>query len=308
MHAFPSIVGHLAAQLAILVWLAGFASAAGHARACQAQPCHIEAPDGGSYRLVWPPTMPATGTLKPFVFYHGFNGSAAATARNGALAAAVHAAGYILVVPNGPAIEWRGRIRRGWGGYAGAKARWGVDTLRYMERVMADVERRTGAPANDAVHAGFSSGGSMAWYVACYGRPRARAFLPVAGGLRRPYPDRRASGPARTGVVCPGGPVPVMHVHGFSDTQVPLEGRSIGAWHQGDVFEGLDIARRTNGCASRPDTVEAKGRLWCRGWTRCTSGEPLRMCLHPGGHSMPRGWLAEGLEWVQALPRRRTTR
>ena len=295
--------------LAFLTLLASFAiapSALAESRPCEEKRCVLTGEDGGSYRMVWPKggTAKPAGGWKPFIFYHGFNGSGDGIARNRNLARTLHKGGYVLVAPNGPTIVWRGKERRGWGGYRGADRRWGMDTLRFMERVMADIEARTGMKAAQAVHSGFSSGGSMAWYVGCYGRPRARAVVPIAGGLRRPYPEETAQGPARVGTTCPGGPVPVMHIHGFGDNQVPLEGRAIANWHQGDVHEGLDILRRTNGCVSRPNAIEVKGRLWCRDWTGCASGQPVRSCLHSGGHSTPRGWPKEALDWVKSLPPR----
>ena len=280
------------------------AASARQDRPCQDRPCVLSGENGGAYRIVWPEGEFDGGTLKPFVFFHGFGGTGAGVARNRAMARRLHGAGYVLVAPDGPSFVWRGKERRGWGGYRGAEARWGVDTLAYMERMVADLKRRTALRLDETVLSGFSSGGSMAWYAACYGRPAVRAIVPVAGGLRRPYPRAKGKGPARDGTVCPGGPVSVLHVHGFVDNQVPLEGRAIGGWHQGDVFEGLDIVRRTNGCRSRPKTLESKGRLWCRDWTGCASGRPVRMCLHRGGHSLPKGWLDEALAWLAQLPPR----
>jgi polyhydroxybutyrate depolymerase len=152
---------------------------------------------------------------------------------------------------------------------------------------------------SQTVISGFSSGGSMAWYFSCYSKSPLAGILAVAGGLRRPLPT--VQGVAKDGPsvrACPAGPRKIIHIHGYTDRQVPLEGRDIRHWHQGSVFESLSLQRMTNQCASRPDKVSAGEAYWCREWNRCSSGKPIRLCLHAGGHGMPKNWLAEGLDWL----------
>ena len=60
----------------------------------------------------------------------------------------------------------------------------------------------------------------------------------------------------------------------------------------------FSVQRHTNQCGSRPDRVSTKGAFWCREWTRCQSQMPIRLCLHAGGHGIPKNWLEEGLTWL----------
>ena len=153
----------------------------------------------------------------------------------------------------------------------------------------------------NTVISGFSSGGSMAWFFSCYSKVPLAGVVAVAGGLRRPLPPSPKGGSQDVETVsttCPGGPRKLIHIHGFSDRQVPLEGRGIRSWHQGDVFEGLSVQRQTNQCGSRPDKISTDGPFWCRQWTRCASSKPIRLCLHAGGHGMPKNWLSESLNWL----------
>ena len=262
-------------------------------------PCELPGKDGGTYHLVFPENWDGKQKLKPFVFFHGHNGSGKAVARNKNLARTVAKAGYVLVAPDGPEFTFRGRTTRGWAArLEGASPRGARDDIAFVERVLEDVSERIPTVSNSTVLSGFSSGGSMAWYVGCYSKRSYAAITAVAGGLRRPLPA--PYGQDATGAdlrKCPGGPRKMLHIHGFADGQVPLEGRGIRSWHQGDVFEGLSVQRTTNQCGSKPAKIETKGNLWCRDWTGCETGVPIRFCLHAGGHGTPSGWLDEALEW-----------
>ncbi len=252
--------------------------------------CTIDGADGGTYHIVLPEDWDGKASLKPFVFFHGHNGSGLAVLRSQRMVKQITDAGFVLIAPDGPQFTFNNRTTRGWAARPeGSNPRGARDDVAFVEHVIDDVGKRLPVIVADTVLSGFSSGGSMAWYVACYSNRPFKAVAAIAGGLRRPLPD---------GGNCPGGARKVLHLHGFADKQVPLEGRAIRSWHQGDVFEGLNVMRRTNSCHSRPTKIEAKGPFWCRQWTGCKTGQPMRFCLHPGGHGMPSGWLDEALQWA----------
>jgi polyhydroxybutyrate depolymerase len=154
--------------------------------------------------------------------------------------------------------------------------------------VLDDVARRLPLDTGRIYATGFSAGGSMAWMMACYAGDRFTGFASIAGALRRPVPE-----------VCPGGPVRMLQVHGFSDKTVPLEGRGIGNWHQGDVFESLGLAREANRCRSNPDSYTIGSDYWCRDWADSCGAQALRMCLHDGGHGLPKGWADLARDWFE---------
>ena len=273
---------------------------AGNAPCSLERPCELSGENGGSYYLGFPKGANAGRELKPFVFFHGHNGSGKGVAKNKGMIRTLARKGYFLIAPDGPMFNFRGRSTRGWAARPeGDAPRGGRNDIAFVERVLADVARRLDVDVKDVLVSGFSSGGSMAWYFACYSNVEVSGVIAVAGGLRRPLPELGEIKPdgsfARR---CPSMPRKVYHLHGFADRQVPLEGRGIRSWHQGDVFEGLAVQRHTNGCGSRPDKVETSGKFWCRTWSRCESDVPLRMCLHGGGHGMPKGWLDNSLKWV----------
>lgn len=262
-------------------------------------PCSISGPEGGTYYIALSDDN-SKAALKPFVFFHGHNGSGAGVMKNEGMKRALRKSGYVLIAPDGPLFNFRGREARGWAARPeGENPRGMRDDVRFVEQVLDDAAKRMNLDLRKTVVSGFSSGGSMAWFFSCYSRYDLHGVLAVAGGLRRPLPDngiKQLDG--STAIRCPAGPRRLVHIHGFSDRQVPLEGRGIRAWHQGDVFEGLAVQRHTNQCGSRPDKVNGKGPFWCRTWNKCESGKSMRMCLHGGGHGMPKGWLPQGLKFL----------
>nr|WP_226898520.1 polyhydroxybutyrate depolymerase [Mangrovicoccus algicola] len=261
-----------------MLWagLAGPASACGAAAAACATAT-------GDYLLRLPGGGPVRGTV---LFLHGHGGSAAQMMADPALAAPLASRGYALAAAEG--MPRQGGAGHGWA-FRGGGAR---DDAAYLAEVMEDLAARHGLPRGNILLAGFSSGGFMTSYLACSDPQAARGFAPVAGGFWRPLPADCA------------GPVRLLHVHGWSDGVVPLEGRRLGSGAmQGDIFAGMEIWRRANRCAAMaPGEVSAQDGLWRRSWRDCAPEAALDLVLHPGGHVLPPGWAALALDWFEALP------
>jgi polyhydroxybutyrate depolymerase len=250
----------------------------------QETPCTIE---GGDYHLVFPTGWDGATPLPALVFFHGHNSSSRSIFRAGSLRRDFAEQGYLLIAPNG--ARFAGRNTRGW------PAREGVtdarDDIAFTLAVLDDAAARVPIDPARVFAGGFSAGGSMAWRLACYGNAAGRfaGFVSVSGALRRPIPDQ----------ACPTGPIRMLHIHGFTDRQVPLEGRGIRDWHQGDVFESLGLARATNDCRSNPDRIWVEDGFRCRDWSASCQRGGLRLCLHDGGHGLPRGWTARARAYFE---------
>lgn len=247
-------------------------------------PCALEKPcavTDGEYALTFPPGWDGETPLKAMVFFHGHNSSMKNTIRSGGLRESFVDRGWLLIAPQG---ERTGDAPRRWPARPGADWR---DDVAFTLAVLDDVAARVpldGPP----VAAGFSAGGSMAWMLGCYEGARFSAIVSVAGALRRPTPD-----------ICEGMTPRALHIHGFGDAQVPLEGRGIRDWHQGDVHETLSLFRRSRGCRSNPDAIEV-GKTWrSRVWRTCEGGG-LAYVEHDGGHGLPRGWAEIAFEWLES--------
>lgn len=255
------------------------------ARACStdgSRPCTLAE---GAYRIVLPDGVAHPGAM---VWLHGLGGSAEAAMRNTAFRRAAAARGLAFVAPDGqiPAED----ARRNWAVRDGQVHP--RDDIGFLEAVIRDLEQRHNIDRSRILLAGFSRGGSMVWDVACRSPGLARAYASVAGAFWEPMPTACTA------------PVDMFHTHGWSDRTVPLEGRVLrnGALTQGDVFHSLFVLRAANGCTNRQPVeapaVDGQGR-WQRVWSDCTGGR-IDLLLHPGGHSVPAGWLARTLDWFEA--------
>ncbi len=268
-------------RLAIVLPLTA-ALLAGAAFACPGRdaPCEV---DGGFYHA----GLPLEGAARGLVLYlHGWGGVGRAALSDGHWTAPMRARGYALVAPQG---EPRRPGDRGgaWNSRAAAGAR---DDVAFLRRVIADARRRFGLDGTPTLVSGFSGGGMMVWRLACDAPDSADAYAPVAGLLWRPLPERCA------------GPVRLLHIHGWDDPVVPVEGRSVagGRLTQGDLFSGLALLRRANGCETdAPAEARVRDGLWLRRWD-CAAA--LGLGLFPGGHVAPEGWGDLALDWLEETP------
>jgi polyhydroxybutyrate depolymerase len=271
--------------LAVLGGLALHVSGwAGAALACPgaAEPCQVE---GGAYLALLP--EPADGVARPVLLHlHGWGASAKDVLRAG-FSARFLARGFAVIAPQGlkdaPDQNTDWSVRDG--------QSHPRDDVAFVERVLDDAARRFGLDRDRVLLSGFSRGSSMVWDIACTAPATARAYAPVAGGFWHPEPATCA------------GPVHLLHTHGFADVTVPLEGRVLrgGAMAQSDIFEGLKLWRRVDGCGDRAGAHDTAGPIWRKAWTDCAAGS-VELALHSGTHGVPDGWAELAIDWFLALP------
>jgi polyhydroxybutyrate depolymerase len=253
--------------------------------AAPARPCEVA---NGVYRIALPEGVESPPAM---LFLHGWGHSADGVMANRPMIESLAERGYALIAPDGIAT----------GDMLGRKT-WDVlrrpgrprDDIAFLRAVIGDAADRHGVDRDRILLAGFSNGGTMAWNAACLAPGLARGFASVGGTLWEPMPERCA------------GPADLLHVHGWTDRVVPLEGRPLGDGSivQGDVWKSLAILREANGCRNlQPEEATAEADLWQRRWTDCAGGS-IVLRLHGGGHTMPEGWVAGALDWFEALPPR----
>ena len=244
------------------------------------KPCPV---DGGVYHIELPTKVK---TPPAVMFLHGWGGSGASQLKNRRLVEAVLSKGYAFIAPTG---QPRGQGRSGnrWNAYLSPDLR---DDVAFLHDVAAVAAAQHGLDRGRILLAGFSGGGMMTWRAACDAPGEFRAYAPISGLFWRPLPELCAA------------PVRLLHTHGWADTVVPIEGRSVagGRLTQGDLFIGLDLMRRTNGCLrDDPDEYDVDGPFWRRRWLDCAKGSALEFALHPGGHQTPREWPIMALDWFE---------
>lgn len=239
-------------------------------------PCEMP---NGTYHMRLPADWNGTDALPVLIFYHGHNGTGRSILGNGGLVTDFSDYGYLLIAPNG---EGRSHPARA--------SSTGRDDVAYSLDILDDLETRLPIDRGRIYASGFSAGGSMAWLMACEAGEHLAGMVAVAGALRRPNPTE-----------CAGlDGLPVLHVHGFSDPQVPFEGRAIRDWHQGSVWDSLARAVEVNGCRSHPDVIETNDVFRTRLWQDSCSGAPVQLAVHDGGHGLPQGWTAMAREFFEA--------
>ncbi|MGX1787511.1 alpha/beta hydrolase family esterase [Bosea sp. NPDC055332] len=266
--------------------LFGFASTAAQACGSQAEPCKVAL---GDYHAAVPAAAPPRGEKRPAVlFFHGAGGGGDAVLASDSVLRPFVEAGYVVLGPNGLVMQGS-RYGRGWSFLPDAPQQ--RDELAFTQQVLDDAATRFDIDRKRVLIGGFSIGASLTWYLACRQPDLGAAYVPLAGNFWRPHPTRCA------------GPVDILQTHGWRDEVFPLEGRQLGPNHaQGDVFEGLQLWRATNGCkTTRPDSIEVRGPVWQRSWTNCESGRQVSLMLHAGGHEdPPKEWAEQARHWFEA--------
>lgn len=239
-----------------------------------------------SYRVRMPPDHDGQSKVGAVVHLHGYRGSAAAVMRNKALGEAVAALGLALVAPTSKGDDWA---------IPGAPL-LGDDELAYFDALLADLPARFAIDPARIMLTGFSAGGMTTWYLACHRGDRFAGFAPIAGTFWEPVPAR-----------CPSPPAHVLHLHGTSDSMVPLAGRAISkeqypqidqSAKQGDVEAVIEMYGRDG----EFEVAEGYGidGLTCERRINPT-GKVLELCLHDGGHSFKPAYVVRAWRALEKL-------
>lgn len=244
-------------------------------------PCTIDGPDGGTYEVLEPDGWDGVSKLPVLVWFHGWQRTGKYVLGNKRTGGVTRKKGVLLIAPNGVGKSWSMPV---W------KERDRRDDLAFTRKLLADVKRRWPIDENRVWIAGFSLGGSIAWYIACDMGSLANAFFPVSGVFWRPHPE-----------TCPDPARRLSHVHGTADTVMPLDGRSFddGA-RQGNVFQSFAVMRAAQGFGVEPDRHIRDGIRDCDIWENAETGQSLELCLHPTGHNIPDDWVARSIDRANA--------
>jgi polyhydroxybutyrate depolymerase len=237
----------------------------------------------GSYRIVLPPQAMAGRRVGAILYFHGYQGSAEEVIADPGLVTVARRLGVALIAPDGAGRSWS---------FPGSPATQ-RDEFAFVGQVLDDVATRFPIDSGRILASGFSQGGSMVWSLACRMPRRFAAFAPIAGAFWEPLPER-----------CEAPRPPLIHVHGTSDTTVPLAGRALrsGA-RQGDVFKSLAVIAPGGCAAGWAEGARAggsAGELTCRVATGCDGPGRLELCLHSGGHEAAAAWVERA--WRLTMP------
>lgn len=248
----------------------------------------------GNYNIELPKRGDPSSTIPAMIYFHGAGGSGERSLKNRGMIETFLSRGYAVIAPSGLKRP-NSRFGPGWSFHPKRKKQ--RDELAFAKSVIDDASTKFNLDRDAILMTGFSIGGSLTWYLACQDANVAKAYAPVAGAFWRPHPVAEDC----------SGPIKLLHTHGWVDGTVPIEGRPIGPIDnprivQGDVFHGMELMREVNGCKGlKANKFDTSGKFWKRWWTKCSPDSALQFNLYAGGHSVPKGWAEEAINWFEGL-------
>lgn len=206
------------------------------------------------------------GPVGAFFHAHGYRGSADGAMNNASLRDMADRLGMAFIAMNADADDWNLAHR------PRNPDQEEAAEYDYVAAVIADVATRIDLDQSRLISTGFSAGGMMTWTLACGMSETFAGFVPYSGTFWGPVPE-----------TCAAPPSTVIHIHGLSDTTVPLEGRPIGQSYQGNVIEAFQMYA-THGGFPDPAQVDFPHGEGCLVTMGETEGG-IALCLFDGGHS-----------------------
>lgn len=229
-----------------------------------------------SYRYYMPDVEGPVGAV---FFAHGYRGSAAGAMNNASLRAMADRLGMAFIAFNADGEDWDLANR------PHDPTRPEATEFDYVDAVIADVATRIDLDRSRLIATGFSAGGMMTWSLACGMSGTFAGFVPYSGTFWAPVPE-----------TCPTPAGTIIHIHGLTDTTVPLEGRAIGNARQGNVIEAFRMYARL-GNFPEPSQVDFPFGEGCLVTMSEMGAEPeggIALCVFDGGHSFS----TERVEWA----------
>ena len=229
-------------------------------------------PDGRTrrYRIYVPSVLPSGTSIPLVIALHGGLGTASQFEANSGLNGFAESNRFIAVYPDGVGNQPDGSGYQTWnGGYCcGPAAAQSIDDIAFIRNVVTDL--RNSLPVNSLkVYAlGHSNGGILSYRIACEMSDVVAAIGVQAGSNL--VTDCR-----------PALPVSVFHLHGTSDTNVPINGgrgSGLSATAFVSARSAVDAMATINGCkvASPRSLVASNSDVTALSWTNCTSNSEVR--------------------------------
>lgn len=234
-----------------------------------------------SFRLYRPNAADDKG-LPLMIVLHGGLGNASHMEKTTGMNKIADAGKFIVAYPDGTG----GRLgamkdRRTWnaGRCCGRAVKQNVNDVLFMEKMIAEIASKFSIDTRRVYATGMSNGAMLAYRLACEIPDKIAAIVPVSGTLAVDDCDRAKD-------------VPVLHIHGDQDKNVPFAGgmgeSSVAGVVHRSVPDTLDLLTRSRQCqAPKEETLE--GGIQQVSYD-CRDGAPVQLILIKGGeHAWPGG-------------------
>lgn len=192
--------------------------------------------------LIHFPLMRDAETLPVLIVLHGGLGNAEHVQETTGLDKLGETEGFLTVYPNGTGLRFL-KNRRTWnaGRCCGPAVKKSINDVGFLSRLIDDLVSDYQADPKKIYVTGFSNGAMMAYRLACEIPDKIAAIVPVSGTLAVDN-CQAAIG------------VPILHIHGETDDNVPVLGgegsRSVAGVKHRSVQDSLDIMMRDRGCGT----------------------------------------------------------
>lgn len=241
-------------------------------RGCHGQdPCAI---GDRSYHVREPDGWDGESPLPVVMHFHGWKRQGTLIVRHQRISGATRRRGVLLVAPNG--------LGRTWDFWQA-----GTPDVDFAREVLEDVKKRYPVIEDQVFVSGYSWGSNMAWRFVCEDGDDIAALLAISGTL-----DQRED--------CDTAPREVRQVYGLTDNVLRFP-----YGPGGDETYPVQLWRDKFGCNDGEETgpwqQTERLTLTRTEWNNCAEGR-VSLDLHPGGHFIPRGWIARQLDELLELP------
>ena len=243
-----------------------------------------------TFRVYVPRSLPRNQRVPLLVALHGGLGSGAQFESNSGFDQLADVHHFIVVYPDGIPIRSSGVLAnaRVWNGghCCGPAARLQVDDVGFISQLIDWVSQRHSIDPGRVYAAGHSNGAIMAYRLACELSDKIVAIGVQAGSLE-------------TDGCRPSRPVSVLHIHGTTDRNIPIEGGR-GDGVAGIAFQPPHAAATTfaqlDGCPTASSTVTSptNADVTIETWQPCREGATVEFVRVAGashawmGHASPR--------------------
>lgn len=245
----------------VVLFTSGFSS---QTLACDSSSnCQIA--DDRHYRIHLPKNHDGKTKIGAIFFAHGLGGNAVGIVQNKNLRRMADKLNVALVALKSKSNDWN--VKNSPAGRSDRSS----NEFSYIDNVIGDVTRRFLINKNKLMLAGVSVGGTFTWTMACTGKGRFAAFMPISGTYWLQPPKS-----------CSAKPTNIIHVHGTADLTVPLKGRLVGSSAHSNVNDVIQAYAKIGRFRATKNTANATLRCVNH---RNARGKILDFCLHNGGHS-----------------------
>jgi polyhydroxybutyrate depolymerase len=233
-----------------------------------------------SYILYRPITSNKTD-LPLIIVLHGGLGNARYMQKSTGMNEIADSGPFVVVYPNGTKIRFTLKDRRTWnaGNCCGRAAKKGIDDVKFIEKIIEDIGKKIPIDTGRVYVTGHSNGAMMAYRLAAEIPDKIAAIIPVAGTLAIGNFDTAKD-------------IPVQHIHGTADKNVPIAGgkgaRSVAGVAHRSLADTIKLITRSRQCQD-PEVRKESGGIQISSY-RCGNGAPLVLMLIEGGeHAWPGG-------------------